>query len=266
MKKMKQFFSSAVSFLVKNKTVLLHALYLVLGVVAISALSLLILVLCGVVRFEGGITFNSKLFLSFKSSWYGWVAFTLVQTVLSMLLCVIPGAAMGITLLSMAIFNPLEAFIISFISAQLASYLLYAIGRFGGYRLCVRFLGGKDCEKALTMLRNRGTVYFPLLMAFPTFPDEALTMVAGTIKMSLKWFVPSIIVARGIGIAAITFGLGNIPFDRFALLHWVIFIVACIVGIGGILYLAHRLNVSMERRRASAEAKVCEEENGETSV
>ena len=263
MKKIKRFFASLASFLVKNKTVLLHALYLVLGVVAISVVSLLVLALCGVIRFEDGITFNAELFMSFKSSWYGWVAFTLVQTVLSMLLCVIPGAAMAITLLSMAIFDPLQAFIISFISAQLASYLLYAIGRFGGYRICVRFLGGKDCEKALTMLRNRGTVYFPLLMAFPTFPDEALTMVAGTIKMSLKWFVPSIIVARGIGIAAITFGLGNIPFESFSLLHWILFIVLCIAGTFGILYLAHRLNVLMEKRRLAAEAEEKKENENE---
>ena len=255
MNKIKRFFSKAGAFLSKNKTSLLHGLYILLGVIGISVLSLLLLALFGVLRFEDGITFNAELFVAFKSSWYGWVAFILVQTVLSMLLCVIPGAAMAITLLSMAIFNPLEAFIISFISAQLASYSLYAIGRFGGYRLCVRFMGGKDCEKALTMLRNRGTVYFPLLMAFPTFPDEALTMIAGTIKMSLAWFVPSIIVARGIGIAAITFGLGNIPFDRFNLIQWILFVALCIIGTFGILYLAHRLNVSMEKRRLRAEAK-----------
>ncbi len=255
MNKIKRFFSSLASFFVRNKTVLLHALYIILGVVSVSVLSLLALALFGVVRFEGGITFNAELFMSFKSSFWGYGIFTLLQTVLSMLLCVIPGAAMAITLLSMAIFNPLEAFIVSFISAQLASYLLYAVGRFGGYRLCVRFLGGKDCEKALAMLRNRGTVYFPLLMAFPTFPDEALTMIAGTIKMSLAWFIPSIVVARGIGIAAITFGLGNIPFDRFNIVEWIVFIVLALALTFGVLYLAHRLNVSMEKRRLAAEAK-----------
>ncbi len=243
------------NFFVKNKSTLWHALLLVLGVVAISVLSLLVLVLCDVIYFEDGIRFNADMFLAFKSSFFGWVAFVLVQTVLSMLLCVIPGAAMAITLLSMSIFDPTQAFIVSFISAILASFSLYALGRFGGYRLCIRFLGGKDCDKALTMLRNRGTIYFPLLMAFPTFPDEALTMVAGTIRMSLKWFVPSIIVARGIGIAAITFGLGNIPFHLFLWYHWVVFILLCLVGTFGILYLAHRLNVSMERHRKQKEAE-----------
>ena len=253
------------NFFTKNKSTLWHALLLVLGVVAVSVLSLLVLVLCDVIYFEDGIRFNADMFLAFKSSFFGWVAFVLVQTVLSMLLCVIPGAAMAITLLSMAIFDPTQAFVVSFISAILASFSLYALGRFGGYRLCIRFLGGKDCEKALTMLRNRGTVYFPLLMAFPTFPDEALTMVAGTIRMSLKWFVPSIIVARGIGIAAITFGLGNIPFDLFLWYHWVIFIFLCLVGTFGILYLAHRLNVSMEKHRKQKEAEAGARETSENS-
>jgi uncharacterized membrane protein YdjX (TVP38/TMEM64 family) len=255
MNKIKTFFAKSKTFFSKNKSSLLHGLYIFLGVVGVSLLSLLLLALFGVVRIEDGITFNAELFVVFKSSWYGWIAFILVQTVLSMLLCVIPGAAMAITLLSMAIFSPFEAFVISFISAQLASYSLYAIGRFGGYRLCVRFMGGKDCEKALKMLRNRGTVYFPIFMALPTFPDEALTMIAGTIKMSLAWFVPSIIIARGIGIAAITFGLGNIPFSLFGTLHWIIFVVACLLITFAVLLLAHRINVSMEKRRLSAEAK-----------
>lgn len=255
MKKVKRFFTAIPSFFSKNKTTLLHALYIVLGVVAVSVASLLVLFLCGVIRFEDGLTFNAELFLAFKSSWYGWVAFTLVQTILSMLLCVIPGAAMALTLLSMAIFDPLQAFIVSFISAQLASYALYALGRFGGYKLCVKFLGGEDCEKALTMLRNRGTVYFPLLMALPTFPDEALTMIAGTIKMSLKWFVPSIVIARGIGIATITFGLGSIAFSKFGTIHWIVFVLGCIAATVGVLYLAHKLNVSMEKRRLAAEAE-----------
>lgn len=253
MKKIKRFFALIKAFLVRNKTNILHALYIVLGVVSVSVLSLLVLALCGVVRFEDGITFNAELFLVFKSTWYGWVAFILVQTVLSMLLCVIPGAAMALTLLSMAIFSPTEAFFISFISAQLASYSLYGIGRVGGYRICVRFLGGADCERSLTMLRNRGTVYFPLLMAFPTFPDEALTMVAGTIKMSLAWFIPSIIVARGIGIAAITFGLGNIPFHLFNGFQSFLFVVLCLGGTVGVFYLAHLINVSMEKHRKEAE-------------
>lgn len=251
MASVKQVAQKAKETLKRNKSLLIHSLCLVVGVVGISLISLLLLVLFDIVYFDDGMKFNSELFMSFKSEWYGWLAFIALQTVLSILLCAIPGAAMAFTLLSMTIYtDPLHAFIISFVAMIIASGSLYVVGRFGGYKLCVKFLGDSDCERALTLLHDKGTVYFPLFMLFPTFPDEALTMVAGTIKMSLKWFIPSIIIARGIGIAAITFGLSSIPFDKFTTpFHWIGFILICAVGIVGVFWGAHKLNVAMEKRR-----------------
>ena len=248
--KIKEFFS-------RNKKLILNSLLLILGVVAISVATLLLLVAFDVVYFEDGMNFNSAMFMSFKAAWYGWFVFIMLQTVLSMLLCAIPAAAMGLTLLCMTIYTePWQAFVISFIGAMLASSLLYVIGRFGGYRLCTKFLGEKDCDRALTLLRNKGTVYFPLLMALPTFPDEALTMIAGTVKMSLAWFIPSIVFGRGIGIVTITFGLSAIPFDKFTSpLHWIIFILLCIAATFGVLWLANRLNKAMEAKRKRLESE-----------
>lgn len=251
MSKVKNVTQKTANTLKRNKSLLIHSLWLVLGVVAVSVLSLLLLVLLDIVYFDDGMKFNSDLFMSFKSEWYGWLLFIALQTVLSILLCAIPGAAMAFTLLSMTIYtNPLHAFIISFVAMLIASGSLYVVGRFGGYKLCVKFLGEQDCERALTLLHDKGTVYFPLFMAFPTFPDEALTMIAGTIKMSLKWFIPSIFIARGIGIAAITFGLSSIPFEKFTTpFHWIAFILICAVGIIGVFWGAHKLNVAMENKR-----------------
>lgn len=121
----------------------------------------------------------------------------------------------------------------------------------------MKYLGEKDSERALGLMKDHGTVYFPLLMVFPTFPDEALTMVAGTLKMSLKWFIPSIFIGRGIGIAAITFGLSSIPFEKFTtIFHWIIFIALCAAFIVGVFYGAHRINVVMEKRRNQAKETV----------
>ena len=232
-------------------------LWIVLGVVAISVVSLILLIIFNVVYFDDGMKFNSELFISFKDAWYGWLLFILLQTVLSMLLCAIPGAAMAFTLLSMTIYTqPLHAFIISFVAMLIASGTLYVIGRFGGYKLCVKLLGESDCDRALTLLRNKGTVYFPLLMMFPTFPDEALTMIAGTLKMSMKWFVPSIVIGRGIGIATITFGISSIPFEQFtSIFHWIGFILLCGVIMFGALWGAHKINQIMEKKRAGQQAK-----------
>lgn len=250
---MKKFLTKLKNILVKNKSLLINMLLLALGVVAVSVITLLILMACNIVYFEDGMKFNSELFMSFKDEWYGWILFIALQTVLSVLLCAIPGAAMAFTLLSMTIYTkPLDAFIISYAAMIIASGSLYVVGRFGGYRICVKMMGEKDCDRALTLLRNRGTVYFPLLMMFPTFPDEALTMIAGTLKMSLKWFVPSILIGRGIGIAAITFGLSSVPFDKFTTpFHWIGFILGCAILIVAVFYGAHRLNVIMEKKRNS---------------
>ena len=238
----------------RNKTLLINSLLLILGVVAVSVLSMLALAAFGIIYFEDGMKFNSELFMSFKSEWYGWILFIALQTVLSILLCAIPAAAMAFTLLCMTIYtNPLHAFIISFVAMLIASGTLYVVGRFGGYKICVKFLGEKDCDRALTLLRNKGTVYFPLFMLFPTFPDEALTMIAGTLKMSLKWFLPSIFIGRGIGIATITFGLSAVPFEKFTTpFHWIGFILICALGIVGVFYGAHKLNAAMEKKRNQA--------------
>lgn len=238
-------------FWAKNKKLFLNFSLLALGVVAISVLALVALMAFGVVNFNDGMQFNSELFMSFKDAWYGWFIFIVLQTVLSMLLCAIPGAAMALTLLCMTIYTePWQAFVISFIGAMAASGMLYIVGRYGGYRICEKFLGEKDCDRAMTLMRNKGTVYFPLLMMLPTFPDEALTMIAGTMKMSLAWFIPSVVIGRGIGIVTITFGLSAVPFDKFTTpWHWIIFISLCLAATFGVLWLANRLNKMMEKKR-----------------
>lgn len=241
------------SFLQKNKKAIINLLLLLVLIAAVSLITLLLLMAFEIVYISDGVHFSEEVFHSFRTSWYGWIIFSLIMTVLTILLCVIPGASMAFVLLTQAIY-PIawQAFLLSAIRVLLCSALMFAIGYFGGYKLCVKFLGKEDCEKALGLLRNKGTVYFPLMMMFPVFPDDALVMIAGTLKMSLKWFIPSIIIGRGIGIATIVFGLGSIPFDSFTTIwHWIGFVLICIIGIGFIFFLAHKLNKYMDKKRKS---------------
>ena len=60
-------FSKITSVLKKNKSLLIHSLWLVLGVVAVSVVSLMLLVAFNIVYFDDGMKFNSELFMSFKS-------------------------------------------------------------------------------------------------------------------------------------------------------------------------------------------------------
>ena len=88
------------------------------------------------------------------------------------------------------------------------------------------------------------------MMLFPAFPDDALVMVAGTLEMRLSWFVPSILLGRGIGIASIIFGFGSIPYERFTEpWHWILFVLVVGVGVISLFLLANRLNRYLSRKK-----------------
>ncbi len=232
-------------------------------IVTLSIVSVFVLRAIGIIYVDGEeITFNVDLFDDFKSSWYGWIIFILLQTVLSMLLCIVPGASMAFIMLSKSLYSvPWQAFLLSFVSVMIASMVMYSVGRFGGYKICAFLLGEEDCEKSLGLLRNKGTVFFPIMMMFPIFPDDALVMIAGTTKMSLKWFIPSIVFGRGIGIATIVFGLSITDYFTTPL-HWIIFIVICLALVIAVFSLANKFNKFMEKHHkehdASAEVVIVE--------
>ena len=235
----------------KYKKAVIDILLMLAAVVAISVITLLLLIAFDIIQLDDGIHFSEEVFHSFRTSWYGWIIFSLIMTVLTILLCVIPGASMAFIILTQAIYPVAwEAFLLSVIRVMFCSALMYCIGYFGGYKLCVKFLGEDDCEKALGLLRDKSSVYFPLMMMFPIFPDDALVMIAGTLKMSMKWFIPSIIIGRGIGIATIVFGFAVIPFDKFTTVwHWVLFVAICLLGIFAIFLLAHKFNKFLDKKR-----------------
>ncbi|MBQ7374578.1 MAG: TVP38/TMEM64 family protein [Clostridia bacterium] len=221
-------------------------------VLLISLVTYFILLATGVlVHGEEGIEFDASLFDAYKNEWYGGLIIMLLQTVLTMLLCFIPGISMAFIMLINQLYggDPLGAFGISFASVMVSSSVLYILGRFGGYKLCEKLLGEEDTEKALGLLRDNGTVYFPLMMMFPVFPDDALTMVAGTIKMKLAWFIPSIVIGRGIGTAAIIFGMAAFLPAMEKTYDWFILITILMFGLYCILYLANSLNKMMAEKR-----------------
>ena len=247
---MKEFFK-------KYKQSIFKVAMLLLVMVGISLLTLGVLALCNIITFEGGLAFNEELFASFKNSVGGAVLFFCLQTVLCMLLSFVPGISMAFIVLSTFLFDNIwTAFGVSFASVMFSSALMYILGRAGGYKLCVKLLGEEDCEKSMTLLRNKGTVYFPLMMMFPVFPDDALVMIAGVTKMKLSWFIPSIVLCRGIGIATIVFGVSLIPFDSFTSLYdWFVFITVCAFWLIVIFYLAGKLNRHLENRQNKEKAE-----------
>ena len=235
----------------ENKATILKLLALLLIIALISLFTLGVLFLTGVLNYDDGFVFNEHILDAFKGKWYGFIVFILAQTLLSMLLCVIPGVAAAFVMFSTVLYpNPWMAFLLSYSCVIIASTVLYTIGRLGGYKICENLLGKEDCEKSLNLLRTRGTVYFPLMMLFPIFPDDALVMIAGVTKMKLSWFIPSIIVCRGIGAATIIFGMSVVPFDSFTSAYdWLILVTVGFFWIMEIFSLANKVDRYFERKR-----------------
>ena len=238
-------------FLIKRKKLIIDIIIMFIILLVMSIISMLTLSAFGVITFEGGLNFNMHIFDSFRDSWYGWIIFILFQTILTFRLCAIPGASMAFIILCTELYpEPWQAFIISFISVLISSAVMYLLGRYGGYKLCVKLLGEEDCEKSLKLFRSKGTVYFPLMMLFPIFPDDALVMIAGTLKMKMRWFLPSIIIGRGIGIATIVFGFSIIPFEQFTSVYdWIVFITVCIFWVSLIFKAAHKFNEKTNKKK-----------------
>lgn len=230
---------------------------MLLAFAAISIAAMLILQSFGIIYYDDGINLNTDLFNKFTSSWYGVLIIILLQVLITSFLCFIPGTSMAFIMLLQVLFaNVWQTFFIAFAGVLTSSIMMYIIGRVGGYRICKRLIGEKDCEKASELLNNKGAVYFPIMMMFPVFPDDALVMIAGTLKMSLKWFIPSIVFGRGIGIVTIVFGLGNIPYEKFTTpWHWIGFVLICAALIVLVLFLAHKFNKYLEKRRSGDPAE-----------
>lgn len=239
-------------FITEHKKQIISMCVVLLVIALVSLVTYLLLLAAGVFVVGGdGVEFNVELFDEYKNKWYGALLIIVLQTVLTMLLCFIPGVSMAFIILINQLYggNPLSAFGISFASVIISSSVLYILGRFGGYKLCVKLLGEEDTDKSMTLLRDNGTVYFPLMMMLPVFPDDALTMVAGTIKMKLAWFIPSIVLGRGIGVAAIIFGMAAFLPSVEKTYDWFILVTILAFGLYCIFYIAGRLNKMMADKR-----------------
>ena len=250
MNKIKAGLEKIKSLFINNRTKIARIALMLLIFISISVVSTLLLYLFGIIYFEDGIQINKELFSYFSTTWYGCIVIILAQVIITSLLSFVPGASMAFIILLETLYeDSWVAFIVAFSGVMLSSLMMYLIGRYGGYNLGKKLIGEEDCEKASDLLNNKGLIYFPMMMMFPVFPDDALVMVAGTLKMSLKWFVPSIVFGRGIGVATIVFGLSIVPFEKFtSIWHWVAFILICALLIIGVFFLANRFNKYMEKK------------------
>lgn len=178
---------------------------------------------------------------------WAWLIFSLVQVFSTVVLFVIPAQTTAFIVLGLALFTPLEAFILVSINTLIASVLNFSVGKLFGKVIVKKIVGEETVAKYQDKLEKKAKIYYPIMMLFPFFPDDEITMLAGLTSMSYRYFVPVTFILRSIGIGTYVFLGQAFDYSAFTLIHWYQFIV-----IGGLLlfevfFLAHQLEKYLDR-------------------
>lgn len=218
--------------------------------ILISCLICLALFLTNVIYWDNGTGFNQELFSVIKGKWYSWLIFLILQIIFTTLLCFAPGGSMSFILVGVALFGAnRKTFILCFSGVLISSITMDLLGRFGGVKVIKWLVGEEDYNKADILIKNKGISYIPLMYLFPLFPDDAICMVAGMLKVNPLFHYLSILICRGIGVATIVFGISLIPYQEFTTLYdWLICITVCAVWVIIAFKLATRVNIYLEKK------------------
>lgn len=162
---------------------------------------------------------------------WGIVVFVIIRIAMTMFMCFVPAISMIFDLLAVALFGATwQSFLICLGSVFACSFIMYALGRAGAYKIFEKIIGKDDLDKANTLIKEKGLVFYPIMMACGGFPDDALVLMAGVVKMNPIYFTLSTTIGRGIGCAFTIFGISLIPFAEFTRPYdWMVFICCIIV-------------------------------------
>lgn len=160
-----------------------------------------------------------QLILSFG----GWGILTYI--IINLLQCIIIPIPTTLTVLvGTAIYGPLVAFIYATIGVILGSSIAFCIGRYCS-RPAINWIFGKEkVNKYQSMLNNRTELLLFITLALPFFPDDLICMLAGVTHIRFAKFLLISILARGVGLATISFlGSGKIiPFSGWGIGVWIV--------------------------------------------
>lgn len=215
-------------------TWLLNHKWYKIGLVA-NVLIIFIVVLFIIFYYTGLLSHFSSLeearewFSSFGA--WAWIIFFLIQIAQVVIL---PIPAQITTIAGVLIFGAWKAFIISAIATLIGSYICFGIGKWFGVKVAYKLASKETVDKYRNLLTKKGRLLLPVMFLFPAFPDDLLCFIAGTTKMTWRYFVIITILTRIISIACICWlGSGElIPFSGWGIPVWIvigILMLACII-------------------------------------
>ncbi len=210
-----------------------HKLYKI-GLVA-NILVIFVVVLFTIFYYTGLLSHFSSLeearawFDSFGA--WAWIIFFLIQVAQVVIL---PIPAQITTIAGVLIFGAWKAFIISAVAILLGSYICFGIGRWFGVKVAYKLASKETVDKYRNLLTKKGRLLLPVMFIFPAFPDDLLCFIAGTTKMTWRYFIIVTVLTRLFAVACICwFGSGDlIPFSGWGIPVWIvigILMLACII-------------------------------------
>lgn len=125
----------------------------------------------------------------------GPILFMLLQ-IIQVVIPIIPG---GISCAAgVLIFGPMAGFIYNYVGICIGSIIIFLLGRHYGKPFILRLVSDKTYNKYIGWLDNekRFERLFTLAIFFPIAPDDALCLMAGLTKMSVKKFTLIILLAK----------------------------------------------------------------------
>lgn len=129
----------------------------------------------------------------------GPILFMLIQ-IIQVVIPIIPG---GISCVAgVLIFGPFAGFIYNYVGIAIGSVIIFLLGRQYGKPFILSLVSDKTYNKYIGWLDNekRFERLFALAIFLPIAPDDALCLMAGLTKMSLKKFTLIIILAKPVSI------------------------------------------------------------------
>ncbi len=129
----------------------------------------------------------------------GPIVFMLIQ-IIQVVIPIIPG---GISCAAgVLIFGPFAGFIYNYVGIAIGSVIIFLLGRQYGKPFILSLVSDKTYNKYIGWLDNekRFERLFALAIFLPIAPDDALCLMAGLTKMSLRKFTLIIILAKPVSI------------------------------------------------------------------
>lgn len=165
----------------------------------------------------------------------------------------IPIPAVITTIAGSLVFGPWVALGLSLVAVLAGSLFAFWMGRKFGRKLIYWIAGKEDGTKWINKLTH-GKYLFFLMMLFPGFPDDILCIVAGSTKMTYRFFIIVNLITRPIIFAGIVFFAGGyiIPFSGFGIVLWIIVVLVMAV----LFYLSIRYQKQIENALLTASKKI----------